>query len=205
MRIYRELEQGSEEWLKVRIGRITGTRTKKVMQANNLGLVDELIAEMVTEQIEEFYINEAMQRGTDMEPIARKEYEEITGLKVEQVGFLLSDEYNWLGFSPDGLINENGIYRKGVEIKCPDTDTHVRYIRQNTLPNEHKYQVHTAFIVNRDMVELDFVSFDNRFLIKPIHIINIRREEIKEELAETEAALDKFWKKFQKYYNQITF
>lgn len=205
MRIYRELEQGSEEWLKVRLGKITGTRTKKVMQANNLGLVDELIAEIVTEQVEEFFVNEKMQRGTDLEPIARKEYEEETGLIVEQIGFLLSDKYKWLGFSPDGLINEKGIYRKGVEIKCPDTDTHVRYIRQNTLPNEYKYQVHTAFIVNEDMVELDFVSYDNRFLIKPIHIINIRREEIKEELAETEKALVKFWAKFEKYYNQITF
>lgn len=205
MRIYRELEQGSDEWKKVRLGKITGTRTKKVKQANNLGLVDELIAEIITEQVEEFYVNEKMQRGTDTEPIARKEYEELTGLIVEQVGFLLSDKYNWLGFSPDGLINENGIYRKGVEIKCPDTDTHVRYIRQNTLPNEYKDQIHTAFIVNEDMVEMDFVSYDNRFLIKPIHIINIRREEIKEELEETEKALVKFWTKFQKYYNQITF
>jgi hypothetical protein len=205
MKTYRELEQGSLEWLQLRLGKVTGTRLKKLMSKDNLGLIDELIAEMVSEQVEDTPISQSMQRGSDLEPIARKAYEDFTGHKVEVFGFLQSDKYEWFGLSPDGLINENGVYRKGIEIKCPDTDTHVRYIRQDTLPVEYKHQVYSYFIVNEDHIEHDFVSFDNRFTIKPIHIVNIRREDIKEELNEIEIEMKKFWTKFQKYYNQVTF
>jgi hypothetical protein len=205
MKAYRELEQGSLEWLKLRLGKVTGTRLKKLMSKDNLGLIDELIAEMVSEQVEDIIPTASMQRGTDLEPIARKAYEDFTGHKVDCFGFLQSDKYEWFGLSPDGLINENGVYRKGVEIKCPDTDTHVRYIRQDSLPAEYKHQVYSYFIVNEDHIEHDFVSFDNRFSIKPIHIVNVRREDIKEELNEIEKEMVKFWTKFQKYYNQVTF
>lgn len=205
MKAYRDLEQGSIEWLQLRLGKVTGTRLKKLMAKDNLGLVDELIAEMVSEQVEEIIPSFSMQRGSDLEPIARKAYEDFTGHKVELFGFLQSDRYEWFGISPDGLIDEKGKFLKGVEIKCPDTDTHVRYIRQDSLPVEYKYQVYAYFIVNEDLLELDFVSFDNRFPIKPIHIVNVRREDIKEELKEVEEAMVKFWVKFQKYYNQVTF
>lgn len=205
MKVFRELEQGSLEWLTLRLGKVTGTRLKKLMAKDNLGLVDELIAEMVSEQVEEIVPSQSMQRGSDLEPIARKAYEDFTGHKVEQFGFLQSDKYEWFGISPDGLISEKGKFLKGVEIKCPDTDTHVRYIRQDSLPAEHKYQVYSYFLVNEDQLEHDFVSFDNRFPIKPIHIVNVRREDIKEELKEIEEAMVKFWAKFQKYYNQVTF
>jgi hypothetical protein len=205
MRIYKELEQGSAEWLKIKLAKVTGTRLKEVLAKDNLGLVDELIAEMVSEQSKEVRINEAMQRGMDMEPIARKAYEDYTGHKVEEFGFLQSSKFDWFGVSPDGLISENGKYLKGIEIKCPNTETHVKWIRQNTLPAEHKYQVYTYFLVNEDQIEHDFVSYDNRFSIKPIHIVNVRREDIKEELVEVEEALVKFWDKLNKYYTQITF
>lgn len=205
MRIYKQLEQGSPEWLKVRLGKVTGTRLKDLMAKDNLALVDKLIAELISEQSKELRISEEMQRGKDLEPIARQAYEEYNGCKVEQIGFLQSDKYEWFGVSPDGLIDEGGKYLKGVEIKCPDTDTHVKWIRQGTIPNEHKYQVYSYFIVNEDLIEHDFVSFDNRFSIKPLHIVNTRREDIKAELEEVEQAMGKFWSKFQKYYNLITF
>jgi hypothetical protein len=205
MKIFRDIEQGSPEWLKLRLGKVTGTRLKKLRAKDNLPLIDELIAEMISEQIEEIRISEAMQRGSDMEPIARRAYEEYTECTVEQVGFIECGKYPWFGMSPDGLIKEKGIYRKGLEIKCPDTDTHVRYIRQGTVPAEHKDQVFSCFVAVPDLIEHDFVSYDNRFKIKPIHIVNTRREDIKEELAQIDEEMEKFWKKFQKYYNLITF
>lgn len=205
MKIYKDIEQGSIEWLKLRLGKVTGTTLGELMGADNLKLVDRLIAEMISEQVKEIRISEEMQRGADMEPIARQAYEEYTGQKVEQFGFLQSDKFEWFGLSPDGLINENGKYLKGVEIKCPDTATHVKYIRQNTLPAEYKYQVYSYFIVNKDHIEHDFVSFDNRFTIKPIHIVNVRREDIRHDLEQIEAAMEKFWKKFEKYYSIVTF
>lgn len=205
MILFKEIEQGSPEWLRLRLGKVTGSCVKDVMKSDNLSLVDDIIAQIVSETIEETYTSAAMQRGNDLEPLARGEYEKVTGRKVEQVGFMLHEEYDWLGVSPDGLIKIDGKYKKGIEIKCPNTATHVKYIRQNQLPNEYKYQVQSYFIVNEDLEEVDFISYDNRFVVKPLHIVTVTRESIKDELAATEEALVKFWEKVQKYYTQILF
>lgn len=205
MKIYRDIEQGSPEWFKIKLGKVSGTRLKELRSKDNLGLIDRLIAEIISERIKEVRPNEAMQRGTDMEPIARQAYEDYTGHKVEQVGFIQSSQYEWFGLSPDGIINENGKYLKATEIKCPDTEKHVTWIRQGRVPAEHRDQVLSYFIAIPDLIEHDFVSYDNRFTVKPILIINTRREDVKEELKEVYEEMDKFWVKFQKYYNQVTF
>jgi len=206
MKIYKDLVQGTDEWRAVRKGLITGTKLKDVFKANNLDLVDSLIAERISDEIEENYTNKAMERGTELEPVARAEYEKITGLKVEQIGFAVSNEFNFIGLSPDGLIKtSDDKYKIGLEIKCPNTSTHVRYIRMNSIPNEHKYQVLNYFLVCQDLQVLDFVSYDDRFQIKPIHIIKVTREELQTEIENAKAELQKFWKKFEKYYNQVVF
>lgn len=209
MKIYtdKDYPQGSDKWKRLRLSKITGTRIKNIMKADNLSVVDELIAEAISDEIEEDgFINEAMQRGIDYEPLARMEYEKLNNCSVEQFGFLQSDKYEWLGLSPDGLIsNEAGLYIKGIEIKCPATATHVRYIRQNTLPNEYKYQVYNYFLVCQNLEEIDFISYDTRFGIKPLHIINIKRADIEKEIQNTEMELLKFRKKYEEYYKQVTF
>lgn len=203
--IIHNVEQGSLDWFKLKLGKVTGTRLKELMGTSNLGLIDKLIGELVSEQVKEGKASEEMQRGTDMEPIARQAYEDYTGLKVEEVGFLQSEKYEWFGVSPDGLIRRGEIYYKGTEFKCPDTHTHVKWIRQGGLPSEHKYQIYSYFIVNPNHEEHDFVSYDNRFTVRPIFIHTVYRNEIKAELEEVELAMEKFYEKFQKYYDQITF
>jgi len=95
-------------------------------------------------------------------------------------------KYDWLGFSPDGLVKDgNGKYTHAIEIKCPNTSTHVKYIRMGGIPNEYKYQIFGAFIVCQDLMSLDFISYDTRFGIKPMHIYTIRREDIFKEISET--------------------
>lgn len=208
MKLYKDIVQGSDEWKRLRLGKITGTRVKNIMKPDNLSVVDELIAEMVSGEIEEDgFINEAMQRGKDYEPLARNEFQSKHRLNIEQFGFIQSSKYEWLGFSPDGLVKSESIgkYELAIEIKCPETKTHVRYIRQNSLPNEYKYQIYTAFIVCQDLTDLEFISYDTRFAIKPLHSITIKRINIEKEIAETEAALIKFWSKFEEYYKQVTF
>lgn len=210
MKIYtaKDFPQGSDKWKRIRLGKVTGTRIKNIAKADNLSVVDELIAESISDETEEDgFINEAMQRGIDYEPLAREQYEQLHSVKVEQFGFLQSDKYDWLGLSPDGLIsNEVGLYIKGIEIKCPSTATHVRYIRQNTLPNEYKYQVYNYFLVCQNLEGVDFISYDTRFGIKPMHIINIKRADILTELIATEIMITKFWnEKYKKYYEQVCF
>ena len=73
----------------------------------------------------------------------------------------------------------------------------------NVIPREYIYQVYMYFIVNEELEWLDFVSFDDRFKIRPIYVKRVTREEIKTQLEETKQGLDKFLNKLEKYKQQI--
>jgi hypothetical protein len=194
------VEQGSLEWLKLRLGKITGTRLKEVFKSDNLPLVYKMIAEIDSEEVEVNYVNAAMQRGKDLEPIARDIYKEVKGIEIEELGFCLSHDNDYIGYSTDGFTPN----RKGaIEIKCTNTETHVKYILQDKIPNDYKYQVQMAFLVNKSLEWLDFISFDDRFKSRPMWIKRITREELQEELNETSQGIDKFCDKFLKYYKKI--
>jgi hypothetical protein len=203
MKVYRDMVQGTEEWKRLRLGKVTGTRLKDLMAKDNLPLIDQLIAESVSGQIPEVYVNAAMQWGIDNEPDARMAYELETNRTIEQVAFIVSDKYDWLGMSPDGLQRIDGKYRHGIEIKCPNTANHVKCIRQNQVPNEYKYQVYSMFLINPFLDTHDFISYDSRFDVRPLHIVRTKREDIVNELIEIENVLVKFHKKYLEYYQQI--
>ena len=198
---FHNVEQRSEEWLRLRLGKITGTRLKDVFKSNNLTLVDELISEMLTEQIEENYVNDAMQRGIDLEPLAIEAYEAETSSAVYPVGFVTNDDLPMCGLSPDGFVEGNG----AVEIKCPSSKKHIEYIRTNRVPAEYKYQIQMYFLINPEIKHVDFVSYDPRVALKPLHIVKVERSDIAEELEETRKGLLKFVDKVRKYYDDITF
>ena len=209
-----ETKQGTDEWLKHRLWKVTWTKLKDVMWSNNLKLIDELLAEILTAEWKENITSRAMERWTDEEPHAIKEYERVTGEKVSSVWFCISDEFDYLGLRPDWLImtTENEytseaiwVYTKWVEVKCPSSSKHIEYIRINRIPNEYKYQVINYFIVNEDMKELDFVSYDRRVLVKPLHIVNVKREDLEDEIEECKIALRKFKEKLDKYHELIIF
>jgi hypothetical protein len=195
------IEQGSKDWLNLRLGRITGTRLKEVFKSDNLSLIDELIAEVEVGEVEETFTNTSMQRGKDLEPIAKSIYSQVKDIELEDVGFCINENYkDTLGLSPDAFTKD----RLGaIEIKCPNTKTHVKYIRMNVIPREYIYQVYMYFIVNEELEWLDFVSFDDRFKIRPMYVKRVNREEIKTQLEETKECLDKFLNKLEKYKQQI--
>lgn len=196
-----KVEQGTYEWHLLRLNRLTSTRVAHVFKSDNLGLVDELIAERINPVVEEEgYVSEAMQRGTDLEPVAIEAYTAQTGIVMESVGFCTHDVYDWLGMSPDGLTPD----RTGAtEVKCPDTKTHVQYIRMGGIPNKHKYQIAQYFIVNKKLEWLDFVSFDPRFTVKPMYIYRVHRADV--DVAGIFEGVVKFYAKFEKYFQQVTF
>jgi hypothetical protein len=200
-----DVNQGSIEWLRLRTGKLTGTRLKELMAKDNLGLIDELIAENVTGFIENNFVSAAMELGIAREPEARKMYEQSQNILVENVGFIESDKFNYLGCSPDGLIKENGKFVGSIEIKCPSVKTHVKYIRQNQIPNEYKYQVLNYFLCAEEIEWLDFISFNPEFTPKKMFIHRVHRKYITEELNILEESIIKFWDKFLKYQQQIIF
>ena len=197
-----ELEQGTDQWKEARKGKITGTRLKDVLKTDNLPVIYEMIAELGSDEIEETFVNKAMQRGKDCEPIAISLYQHMTGVVIDSVGFCISEENDFLALSPDGFTAD----RTGaIEVKSPNTSTHVKYILGDKVPSEYLPQVMTYFLVNAKLDWLDFISFDDRYKPKPIWIKRVTREELKDQLIEVNEKLDKFITKFNKYYEKISF
>jgi len=188
--IRHDVVQGSYQWHELRLGKVTSSRMKKVMGANNLEVIDEIIAEEETGFCDDLdsYVSEDMQRGIDLEPMAVDQYVKLTGATVEEIGFVQCSELPLLGLSPDRFVGTEG----ALEVKCPKTKTHVKYIRQNQVPNDYKYQIFTYFLVNPDIQWVDFMSFDPRLEKKPVFIFRTNRSDVKQELTECWNHLLKF-------------
>lgn len=85
-----------------------------------------------------------MEWGTEQEPHARAAYEAATSLRVQTVGFILPDETDAYGGSPDGLINDDGL----IEIKCPAPETLISYHASGKLPDQYKPQVQGLLMIS---------------------------------------------------------
>lgn len=157
--------QGSPEWAAHRIGRITASRMSAVCakgksgapSATRAACMGDLIAEYMTGQIAESYTNADMQRGTDLEPLARAAYEVQSGKMVDQVGLVIHPKNDRWAASPDGVVGTEGL----LEIKCPRTHVHIAYILAGKPPAEYLPQMAwQAACCERQWV--DFASYDPR-------------------------------------------
>ena len=155
-----DVDQGSPEWLKARLGIPTASRFKDIItparadrSKSSQGYLYELLAERLTNEPSDFFVSEWMQRGNELEPAARDAYAFLSGDEVTQTGIMLNDEQT-IGASPDGLIGDNG----GIEIKCPKPATLVRYMVEDALPDVYRPQVQgNLWISGREW--WDFVAY----------------------------------------------
>ena len=164
MKIYTDIIQGTPEWHAVRCGKVTASRFSDVLAKGEgktrLSYMKQLRAEKLTGLPEDSYTNSAMQWGTDHEAEARQEYANQSGNEIVPVGFAELNE--WVGCSPDGLVGDDGL----VEIKCPNTETHLDYIEANKCPSGYYAQIQgQMWITGRQWC--DFVSFDPRVKVAP--------------------------------------
>ena len=182
------IDQGSEAWFAAKCGRVTGTRFSALVAGESTAtykdLVSNIACEIITGRMEPSYTNAAMEHGIETEPYARKEYESIFGVDVEEIGFVIPDDghvyHEWIGVSPDGLTPDSLL-----EIKCPMMKTHLGYISKGKLPSEYRYQVQGQLFVT-GYSHCDFMSYVEG--MKPF-IIRVERDE--ELFAVFEARLDK--------------
>ena len=131
-------------------------RTGEPLQAY-YDLIDQLVAERITGDSIGTGTTIAMQWGIDHEDDARAAYEARTGEVVDLAGFILHPSIPWLGASPDGLVGDDGL----VEIKCPNTVTHLKRIATGVVPDEYKPQMLVQLLcTGRKWV--DFVDYDPR-------------------------------------------
>lgn len=194
------VQQRSPEWLQYKIAKIGGTRIKEVFKSDNLTLIDLLIAEKGSQQIEETKVTYEMQRGIELEPYVIELFEKIHNVKIKEIGICESDEFNDIICSPDGFTED---LKTGIEIKCPSTKNHVKYIRMGKLPAEYKYQVLNYFLVNEKCEKMYFITFDDRYKPKPYFEIMIKREDVESELSEMKKEIAKFTEKLNNYEQLI--
>jgi putative phage-type endonuclease len=183
------MDQGSEEWFTIRIGKVTASRVADVIAKTKTGYsasrdnyMAQLVCERLTGQKGESFTNAAMQHGTETEPLARAAYEALRDVLVDEVGFVPHPTIEMAGASPDGLVGEDGL----IEIKCPNTATHIETLLSQTVPGKYNTQMQFQMACT-GRKWCDFVSFDNRLPEElQLFVTRVPRDEVFIRLIESE-------------------
>lgn len=197
------MEQRSEEWFATRAGKVTASRvadviakTKSGYSASRANYMAQLVAERLTGKPAESFSNAAMEWGTEQEPFARAMYESKADVLVDEVGFILHPSIAFSGASPDGL---SGVGL--VEIKCPNTATHIDYLLGKVVPPKYKPQMAWQLACTQ-RPWCDFVSYDPR-LPERHQLFVVRYEPEAGYVEELEVEVRKFLDEVQETLNKL--
>lgn len=157
------IAQGTPEWFAQRLGHVTASMMSHVLAVGKGGEALtrknyrlQLVAERMSGVVAESFSSSAMEWGTATEPLARMQYEAHAGVLVDSAPFCIHPSIKWVGASPDGFVHD-GL----IEIKCPNTQTHLGYRLDNRCPPRYIDQIQCQlWCTERDWA--DFVSFDPR-------------------------------------------
>lgn len=184
------MEQRSDEWFSARLGKVTASRIADVVAKLKNGkpgasrdtYMGQLIAEALSGEPQSSFSSQAMQWGTETEPMARSAYEFASGFSVEEVGFIEHPVISGSGASPDGLVSDDGL----VEIKCPNTSTHIDTLIGSSIPAKYIDQMQWQMSCT-GRKWCDFVSFDPRMPQEMnLFVKRIERDNDRIEFLETE-------------------
>ncbi len=188
------MEQRSDDWFTARLGKVTASKVKDVMAKGRSGAPSatrqnymmQLLCERLTGKREEGYTSAAMQRGTDLEPVARSAYEVNAGLMTVETGLILHPSIEGFGASPDGLVGRSGM----LEIKSPNTAQHIATLQSGAHDPQYEWQMLAQMAcAERDWV--DFVSFDDR-LPEPLQYACFRFHRDEARIRDMEAEVSRF-------------
>lgn len=197
------IEQGSPEWFAQRLGKVTASRVADVIAKTKTGYstsrenyMAQLVCERMTGVVAESFTNAAMQHGTDTEPLARAAYEAHADVLVDEVAMIAHPTIEQAGASPDGLVGDVG----QLEIKCPNTATHIDTLLSQTVPSKYNTQMQWQMACTGRQW-CDFVSFDPRLptelqlFVKRVSrdtaYIQMLEEEVKKFLVELDGKITK--------------
>lgn len=159
--------QRSDAWRRARCGHLTASRAHNILargrRAEESAARRHYRRQLVCEQLtgipdeDRAFVSIPMRHGRLKEPAARAAYEARVGRRVETSGFIVHDELP-AGCSLDGYV---GAFEGVVEIKAPNTATHLRYFCTRRVPRRYRSQItHHLWITGAQWC--DFVSFDDR-------------------------------------------
>lgn len=161
---YPDLIQGTDEWHAVRrgivtasvVGRLLTPVLKVASNDTSRALTATLVAERITGWTEPTFQNSDMFRGVMDEPIARTLYaEHCANQPVTEVGFMILEEQGFkLGFSPDGLVGEDGL----IEVKSRRQKKHLTTVLSGEVPAENVAQIQCGLLVS-GRKWCDYISF----------------------------------------------
>ncbi len=208
--------QRTAEWMQQRCGKVTASRVADVLSkiksgesASRKNYKMELVVQRLTGQPQESFTNAAMEWGTATEPQARMAYEAHTGLFVEEVGFIDHPTIEGFGCSPDGVVGET-LHSKHnsitpmtglIEIKCPNTATHIETVLENKAPSKYIPQMQCQMAVT-GAKWCDFVSFDPR-VPEDLQLLVVRVERDQEYIDSMEVEVKQFLSEVLDLFNQL--
>ena len=196
--------QRTPEWFALRLGKVTASRigdlmakTRSGYSASRANYMAELAIQRLTGEVEQGFTSPAMQWGTEQESNARNAYSFFTENAVEEIAFINHPTIEQAGASPDGLVGDDGL----VEIKCPNSATHLETLRTGKINNKYILQMQWQMACS-GRKWCDFVSFDPRFSggLK-IFIKRVNRDD--ELIAEITSEVKKFLGKLDETMAQL--
>jgi putative phage-type endonuclease len=176
-------EQGTLEWKLERVGKATASCINTIVERNAKGgfyadrgnYAFQLAVEQITGVPTEIIPNAFMIWGTEKEPEAREAYAATTFDEILQVGFIPHPYIENSGASPDGLVGHDGT----LEIKCPQTKTHVATLLSKKVPEQYLPQIAWQFACMPERNWCDFVSYDPRMPEKGrMIVIRVERDPV---------------------------
>lgn len=202
IQIYRDLVQGSDEWLTARCGILTAsemnriiTPTLKVARNEKASAhLFELLAQRITNYVEPHYISDDMLRGQVDEIEARLLYAKHYA-PVEEVGFITNDEWGFtIGYSPDGLVGDAGL----IECKSRRQKFQAETIIAGEMPDDFAIQVQTGLLVSGRQW-CDFVSYCGGMPMATIrvHADDVIQDAIIEAATDFELRMSKMLERYQ--------
>lgn len=193
--IFHDVDQNTDEWLDLRVGKITGSAIGKIMavprKKTDCPTCDpkeselskkfgepakkyaiQIALERITEEAQgDSYSNGHMERGHEQEPLARKAYEDEFFCDVSNGGFF---DCGSEGCSPDGLVYDDGL----IEIKSVIYSIHYKTVERNNIDPSYKWQLY--FNLQKTEREwIDFVSYchaypkGNKLFVHRLHAVDL--------------------------------
>jgi putative phage-type endonuclease len=165
--IFTDFEQGTPEWDAVRLGKVTASRIADVCAKGQSGKPSatraKYMAQLVVERLtgakaENGYRNAAMDRGNEVEALARRAYTFYNNAPVDRIAFVNHPGIPLTGASPDGWVGDEGI----AEIKCPDTHTHLETLETKKIPGDYLKQMLWNLACTTGRKWVDYISYDDR-------------------------------------------
>ena len=163
--------QATPEWFQQRIGKLTASNMAAAMSYLKNGkesterqkLKMQIVAERLTDIIVPHYVTDAMEWGIETETEAKEAAAKLIGIEIKPCGFFDHPEIDNFGATPDGLIDDDGL----IEIKCPTTTTHLSWLLENKVPDQHRPQM-IAQLLCTGRRYCQFMSYDPRVPKRPI-------------------------------------